>query len=117
MPKGFINLLLPTGDLQWQLYDMLKNRNEWWVPGKLVELRQRLEPYWRVSHPLPCCNQWQLHSSSLLACDSPSLFLFQYLSHFNFADPLYWPTVLLSRLLYCNGGSFSGQLRYMVTSP
>ncbi len=66
MQKGFINLLLSTGDLQWQLYDMLKNRNEWWVPGKLVELRQRLEPYWRVSHSLlhlvtlshsaPCCN-------------------------------------------------------------
>ena len=37
-----------AGDLQWQLYDMLRNRNEWWVPGKLVEIRQRLEPYWRV---------------------------------------------------------------------
>ena len=66
MPKGFDYLLLYAGDLQWQLYDMLKNRNEWWVPGKLVELRQRLEPYWRVSrpllrlvtlkHPLPSCN-------------------------------------------------------------
>ena len=39
-----------AGDLQWQLYDLMGHRNEWWVPGKLVELRQRLEPYWRVSH-------------------------------------------------------------------
>ncbi|KAA6428767.1 MAG: carbohydrate-binding module family 45 protein [Trebouxia sp. A1-2] len=43
MAKGGLD-----GDLQWQLYDMLNNRNEWWVPGKLVELRQRLEPYWRA---------------------------------------------------------------------
>ena len=33
-------------------YDMLSNRNEWWVPGKLVDIRQRLEPYWRVSRLL-----------------------------------------------------------------
>ena len=44
MAKGGLD-----GDLQWQIYDMLRNRNEWWVPGKLVEIRQRLEPYWRVS--------------------------------------------------------------------
>ncbi|DBB11157.1 TPA: Phosphoglucan, water dikinase, chloroplastic [Trebouxia sp. C0006] len=43
MAKGGLD-----GDLQWQLYDILKNRNEWWVPGKLVDLRQRLEPYWRA---------------------------------------------------------------------
>lgn len=34
-------------------YDMLSNRNEWWVPGKLVDIRQRLEPYWRVSRAAP----------------------------------------------------------------
>ena len=56
MSKDLTKLLLPAGDLQWQLYDILKNRNEWWVPSKLVDLRQRLEPYWRVSHPLSCCN-------------------------------------------------------------
>lgn len=27
---------------------MLKNRNEWWVPGKIVELRHRLKPYWQA---------------------------------------------------------------------
>lgn len=43
-----------AGDLQWQLYDMLRNRNEWWVPGKLVELRQRLEPYRKVSWRMSC---------------------------------------------------------------
>ncbi|KAL3153549.1 Phosphoglucan, water dikinase, chloroplastic [Trebouxia sp. C0009 RCD-2024] len=43
MAKGTLD-----GDLQWQLHDLLRNRNEWWVPGKLVELRQRLEAYWRA---------------------------------------------------------------------
>ena len=42
-----------AGELQWMCYDMLSNRNEWWVPGKLVDIRQRLEPYWRVSRLLP----------------------------------------------------------------
>ena len=47
---------MPAGDLQWQLYDLLGHRNEWWVPGKLVELRQRLESYWRVRNtPSHCC--------------------------------------------------------------
>ena len=41
-----------AGELQWMCYDMLSNRNEWWVPGKLVDIRQRLEPYWRVSRLL-----------------------------------------------------------------
>ena len=46
-------------------YDMLSNRNEWWVPGKLVDIRQRLEPYWRVSRlpetaGLPCCSACDL---------------------------------------------------------
>ena len=36
------------GDLAWQLTDLLQNRNEWWVPGKIVELRQRLAGYWKV---------------------------------------------------------------------
>ena len=27
---------------------MLKNRGEWWVPGKIVELRHRLKPYWQA---------------------------------------------------------------------
>ena len=26
-------------DLRWNLLDLAKNRNEWWVPGKVVELR------------------------------------------------------------------------------
>ena len=36
------------GDLAWQLTDLLQNRNAWWVPGKIVELRQRLSGYWKV---------------------------------------------------------------------
>lgn len=32
---------------------MLSNRNEWWVPGKIVEVRHRLKGYWQASGP--CC--------------------------------------------------------------
>ncbi|KAI3425011.1 hypothetical protein D9Q98_008393 [Chlorella vulgaris] len=39
---------LLDGDLSWNIGDMLKNRNEWWVPGKIVELRHRLKPYWQA---------------------------------------------------------------------
>ncbi|KAK9807043.1 hypothetical protein WJX72_011773 [[Myrmecia] bisecta] len=36
------------GDLVWTLHDILAHRNEWWVPGKIVEARGRLEGYWRA---------------------------------------------------------------------
>ncbi len=39
------------GDLGWQCEDLLQNRNEWWVPGKIVEIRRRLEHVWRVRFP------------------------------------------------------------------
>ena len=43
------SFLLPAdGDLAWQCEDLLQNRNEWWVPGKIVEIRRRLEHVWRV---------------------------------------------------------------------
>ena len=32
------------------MYDILGHRNEWWVPGKIVEARQRLAQYWKVRH-------------------------------------------------------------------
>ena len=51
MAKGSLD-----GDLQWNLYDLLSHREDWWVPGKLVELRQRLAGYREVSchlSPLP----------------------------------------------------------------
>ena len=35
------------GELSWAIGDMLTNRNEWWVPGKIVEIRQRLSGYWK----------------------------------------------------------------------
>lgn len=35
------------GDLSWMIGDILANRNEWWVPGKIVEARQRLSEYWK----------------------------------------------------------------------
>jgi hypothetical protein len=34
-------------DLQWDVDDLLKNRDAWWVPGKLANIRQRLELCWR----------------------------------------------------------------------
>lgn len=42
MAKGNLD-----GDLQWHIYDMLNNRNEWWVPGKIVEIRERLQHVWK----------------------------------------------------------------------
>lgn len=30
------------------IFDILGHRNEWWVPGKIVEARQRLAHYWKV---------------------------------------------------------------------
>lgn len=33
---------------RWHLYDLLNNRSAWWAPGKIVDLRRRLEPIWRV---------------------------------------------------------------------
>jgi alpha-glucan,water dikinase len=35
------------GELAWMIGDMLSNRNEWWVPGKIVEIRERLAGYWK----------------------------------------------------------------------
>ena len=57
-----------AGDLQWQLYDMLKNRNEWWVPGKLVELRQRLEGYWRVRLMTQAVLRFAMLCCAVLCC-------------------------------------------------
>lgn len=34
------------GELTWMIGDVLANRNEWWVPGKIVEVRKRLAGYW-----------------------------------------------------------------------
>lgn len=33
---------------------MLSNRNEWWVPGKIVEVRHRLKGYWQVRLARAC---------------------------------------------------------------
>lgn len=35
--------------------DLLQNRNEWWVPGKIVEVRHRLKPYWQVGEGVSEC--------------------------------------------------------------
>ncbi|KAF8071284.1 R1 [Scenedesmus sp. PABB004] len=42
MAKGHLD-----GDTSWMVFDVLKNRNEWWVPGKIVEVRKRLADVWR----------------------------------------------------------------------
>lgn len=34
------------GELSWIISDILANRNEWWVPGKIVEARRRLVGVW-----------------------------------------------------------------------
>jgi len=33
------------GDLNYQIQDLLANRDEWWVPGKVVEIREMLAGY------------------------------------------------------------------------
>ncbi|KAL4424419.1 hypothetical protein ABPG77_005662 [Micractinium sp. CCAP 211/92] len=38
---------LMDGELAWIIGDILANRNEWWVPGKIVEARHRLKHYWQ----------------------------------------------------------------------
>lgn len=43
MAKGFMD-----EELRWQLFDLLAHRDEWWAPGKVVELRHRLKQYWKV---------------------------------------------------------------------
>lgn len=51
------------GETAWMIGDILQNRNEWWVPGKIVTARQRLEPVWRVS-AAPCILE---HPASMFA--------------------------------------------------
>ncbi|PSC73883.1 ABC transporter A family member 2 isoform B [Micractinium conductrix] len=43
MAKGLMD-----GELAWMIGDILNNRNEWWVPGKIVEARHRLKSYWQA---------------------------------------------------------------------
>ncbi len=61
-PAQESHLIRPAdGDLGWQCEDLLQNRNEWWVPGKIVEIRRRLEHVWRVrsiTKPLTACWRW-----------------------------------------------------------
>ena len=33
-------------DLAWNIGDFLANRDAWWAPGKIVEIRHRLKSYW-----------------------------------------------------------------------
>jgi hypothetical protein len=33
---------------RWHLYDLAAHRDAWWAPGKVVELRHRLAPYWQA---------------------------------------------------------------------
>lgn len=42
MSKGLLD-----EDLRWNLFDLKDHRDEWWVPGKVVELREKLAPYWK----------------------------------------------------------------------
>ena len=39
------------GDLTWEVDDLLQNRDAWWVPGKIVEIRKRLLPVWGHDAP------------------------------------------------------------------
>ena len=49
----FAHGVLP-GDLQYEIRDMLDNRDAPWVPNKIVELRERLAGVWKYG---PDCNR------------------------------------------------------------
>uniref|UniRef100_A0A0G4HAY6 Uncharacterized protein n=1 Tax=Chromera velia CCMP2878 TaxID=1169474 RepID=A0A0G4HAY6_9ALVE len=34
------------GHVQWMMDDLLQHRHEWWVPGKLVEIREAMKGHW-----------------------------------------------------------------------
>ena len=36
--------------LKGDLWQVVQNQSEWWVAGKAVECRQKLEPYWRKGY-------------------------------------------------------------------
>lgn len=59
-------------DLRWVIQDILNNRNEWWVPGKIVDARQRLADYWKVGHSCwitqPCWMTQQYENKTKKAC-------------------------------------------------
>jgi hypothetical protein len=69
---------------RWHLYDLLANRSAWWAPGKTLELRRRLKPYWQVcvsiltascswntcSGLAVCCPHWQVPAVALTADDA-----------------------------------------------
>lgn len=38
---------LVDDETRWMISDILQNRNEWWVPGKIVDARLRLANYWK----------------------------------------------------------------------
>jgi alpha-glucan, water dikinase len=44
MAKGSL-----SEELRYILYDLLANRDAWWVPGKIVEARRQLAAVWQVS--------------------------------------------------------------------
>ena len=47
---NFARYALPE-DLAWEIDDLLNNRDAWWVPGKIVEIRKRLLPVWKHDSP------------------------------------------------------------------
>lgn len=39
MAKGYLD-----DETRWMLFDMLGQRGEWWVPGKIADIRARMAP-------------------------------------------------------------------------
>ena len=39
------------GDVAWEVDDLLRNRDAWWVPGKIVEIRKKLLGVWQHDSP------------------------------------------------------------------
>lgn len=60
MAKGSLD-----GDLAWNISDILQNRTAWWVPGKIVEVRERLAGYWKVALSLRQTDYWKTKRQGL----------------------------------------------------
>ena len=76
------------GDLAWNIGDILQNREAWWVPGKIVEVRERLAGYWKVmpsKRPLERHLAEIYYSSYLQLCRSIVSIVM-----YNLQNPLLW---------------------------
>lgn len=69
---------------RWHLYDLLANRNAWWAPGKTLELRRRLKPYWQVRECVVCIFAAAIDRTDLPAFTTVARHIFWHLTIYTF---------------------------------